>query len=367
MKISIEKDIFIKALTGVVGIISNRTTLPILSNVLLESNGNGKLVLISTDMEIGISKTIAAEIEEEGSITIPAKKILDIVRELPEKTVRLEVSKTNTIQIHSGKSFIKLIGLPKDDFPLFPNVEDGVGITLKGALLRECLRLTSFAISADENKYVLNGMLFRVRDGFLDVVATDGRRLAYIKKKVATDKGFDLSVVIPTKTIRELEKMEFTEEDDIKLINLKNQVVFRMKDGFIITRLIEGHFPEYEKVIPKGARISSKIDRRLFLSLLRRANLLTSKEAQGIKMDFLKGRILVSAKSPNLGELKEEIEATHETDGVSIGFNPIFIMDVLRNMEEECIRFDINESDKPGVVRREDQDYLCVIMPMQIS
>jgi DNA polymerase-3 subunit beta len=367
MKIIANKETLLKALSCVGGIITQRPTLPILSNVLIETKGENTVVLTSTDMEIGVSKQIGATVEEEGSITIPARKLLDIVRELPEKEVVISVSKTNSISITSGRVYIKLVGLSREDFPTFPDFSNAGGFEISNDVLQECLRLTAFSISTDENKYVLNGMLFKIKGDQIEIVATDGRRLSYIKKTVSLAKDTQLDVIIPAKTIHELQKLAELEKETLRVINLKNQVVFKFKDGFIISRLIEGHFPDFEKVIPPTKKLSCTINRNDFLAVIRRAFLLTSKEAQGIKLDFLKNKILVSAKAPNLGELKEEINIENAGENMTIGFNPAFLIDVLRNLEDEEIVLELNDVDKPGVIKRKTGDYTCVIMPMQIS
>lgn len=366
MKITVNKESFLRALACINGIVSQRPTIPILSNVLLETKENGELLLSSTDMEIGISKNIEADIHEEGSITIPAKKLMEIVRELPEKEVEITVSRTNAVSITSGKAFIKLIGLSRDDFPAFPSFNEAHGFNVKREVLQDCLRMTSFAVSLDENKYVLNGMLLQVQDGLMKIITTDGRRLAYAKKEINIAKDVVLSAIIPLKAINELQKIEDIVED-ICIINLKNQIVFKFEKGFIISRLIEGHFPDYEKVIPAKGALLATIKKDEFSSGLRRAALLTSKEAQGVKLDFLSDKILISAKSPNLGELKEEITAVNKGDDFTVGFNPKFLLDVLKNLHDKEILFEITGTDKPGVIKKQDGDYLCVIMPMQIN
>lgn len=368
MHIKIQKEKFLKALSAVTNIISQRPTLPILANVLLETNDTNTLILTGTDMEIAISKRIEATVQEEGSITIPAKKLLDIARELPTETVEIAVSRTNSVSITSGKAFIKLLGLGREDFPTFPAFNESSGFEISLSVLQECIRLTSFAVSNDENKYVLNGMLFTIQEGVLKIVSTDGRRLAYISHEIPQAKKTELHVIIPAKTIHEISRVVPENENEmVRIISLKNQVVFKFANGFVISRLIEGHFPDYEKVIPPTAKKGALVERNSFLSVLRRAYLLTSKEAQGVKLDFLKDKILVTAKSPNLGELKEEIDVTNTGGTLSIGFNPLFLIDVLKNMDDDKVLFTLTDVDKPGVIRKENGDYLCVIMPMQIG
>jgi DNA polymerase-3 subunit beta len=257
------------------------------------------------------------------------------------------------------------MGLPKDDFPKLPEPDSATGAEIDQQVLKECLNLTTFAVSHDETRYVLNGILCVIKDGKLKLVATDGRRLAFVQKGIAVPPQFSFEAIIPTKTVQELNKI-LTEQGKVRLIPLKNQVIFNFGDIWVISRLIEGHFPNYEQVIPKEEKTVSTVDRETLLSAVRRASLLTSPESQSIKVDVLKNKLLISSRSPNLGEAREEVEADTEGDDLVIGFNPNYLIDVLKNLDVEKVSLRLSNPDKPGLVRGKD-DYLCVIMPMQLN
>jgi DNA polymerase-3 subunit beta len=263
-----------------------------------------------------------------------------------------------------GSQF-KIMGLPKDDYPNIIEYSLENAVSLPQKALRESLNLTSFAISNDETRYVLNGCLFDLQGNKLKIVATDGRRLAYIKKEV--DKGGDanFSVIIPAKTINELGRL-LGEEGIVKIVLVKNQIVFDFGKTYIVSRLIEGHFPNYEQVIPKEEKAAVKVNREEFLQATKRASLLTSQESQSIKIEFSKNKLAISARSPNIGEAREEIPAEIKGEEVIIGFNPAYLMDVLRNLSTETVSVFLSGSDKPGLIRGAD-DYLYVIMPMQLA
>ncbi len=365
MKLKGDKEIFLKALSTISGAVNARVSLPILSNVLIESLGKGDVQMTATDLEIGIACKVQLEVLEEGSVTIPAKKLHDIVREMSQGEFEFSVAKNNTVTIKNEKSHFKVMGLPKDDFPKLPNPEQEEGISLDQKTLKECLGLTTFAVSHDETRFVLNGVLCQIKEGKLRLVATDGRRLAFAQKDVKTPPDFSFEAIIPTKTVQELGKI-ITDQGEMKLIPLKTQVLFSFGDVWVVSRLIEGHFPNYEQVIPKEEKTISIIDRERLLSAVKRASLLTSPESQAIKMDILKNKVLITSRCPNLGEAREEVEASTQGDDLVIGFNPNYLIDVLKSLDVEKVSLGLTHPDKPGLVKGKE-DYLCVIMPMQLN
>jgi DNA polymerase-3 subunit beta len=367
MKIIIKKNLLVKGVGKVITAVNPRSTLPILSNILIETKDKENIQITGTDLEIGIVSIVEAKNEEEGSVTIPAKKFFDIIKELPEEDIEIQVTKNNSVTIKSGKAFFKLMGLPKDDFPKFPKIDEEKGITIDSAILKECISLTIFAISSDETRYVLNGALFIVKDKKIKMVSTDGRRLAIIEKEINCKKDFSCEVIIPTKALVEINKNAQGEET-IKLVELGNQFIFTFQNTTIISRLIEGHFPNYEQVIPGEEGIKATINREKFLSTVRRVSLLTSLESQAVKIDVLKNnKMIVSSRSPNLGESKEEISLEmQQGEEIAIGFNPIYIIDVLRNLDIETVTLTLNSPEKPGVILGKE-GYVYIIMPMQIG
>ena len=365
MKLKANKETFLKAITTVNGAINARAPLPILGNILIETAGKAGIKMTGTDLEIAITCKIPMEVLEEGSVTVPAKKMHDIIRELSQGDFEFSVAKNNTVTIKNEKSHFKIMGLPQDDFPKLPEPDFETGIDVEQNLLRECLNLTTFAVSRDETRYVLNGILCVIRGGKLKIVATDGRRLAFVEKTVQAPGHFGLEAIIPSKTVQEVHKL-LSAEGTVKLLPLKNQLVFHFGDIWIVSRLIEGHFPNYEQVIPKEEKTVSTVDRERFLAAVKRASLLTSPESQSIKLDVSKNKLLITSRSPNLGEAREEVESETEGEGMAIGFNPDYLIDVLKNLDIEKVSLGLSNPDKPGLVKGKE-DYLCVIMPMQLN
>ncbi|MSR77389.1 MAG: DNA polymerase III subunit beta [Candidatus Omnitrophica bacterium] len=366
MEITVGKTELIKALGFVGGVTSQKVgVIPILSNLLIETNGKEEIKVIGTDLEVGVSTKVSAEVREEGSITIPSKKLYEIIRELPDCKIEITVAKNNAVNIHGGKAFFKIMGIGKEDYPKLPDWDNKDALTLEQALLKECISLTAFAISHDETRYVLNGVLFSLQGDKLRLVATDGRRLAYIEKKIENKKDKEFNIIVPIKAVLELSKM-LEWEGTIQIVPTQNQVIFDLGKTFLSSKLIEGKFPDYEQVIPKESTITTEANREEFLQAIRRTALLTSPEAPAVKMDFVKGKILVSSKSQNLGEAREEMAAETKGGEVAIGFNPYYFMDVLKNLDTENISFFLTTPDKPGLLKGKE-GYKYVIMPMQLN
>lgn len=368
MKLTVKKSDIVKGVGKVIAAVNPRSTLPILSNILMETKDSKTVHITGTDLEIGIISTIEADITEKGEITIPAKKFLDIIRETPEDEIEIQVTKNNSISIKSGKAFFKLMGLPKDDFPKFPEVDMEKAIHIDQDVLKDCINLTSFAISSDETRYVLNGALMIVNNKKMKMIATDGRRLAISDRNVGIDKNISFEAIVPTKALQEVNKnINMQEKGTVALIENGNQLIFVADNTIIISRLIEGHFPNYEQVIPNEERITATVDREKFLSTIRRVSLLTSLESQAVKVDIIQNsKMIVSSRSPNLGESKEEISLEKQQgEDITIGFNPTYLIDVLKVLDIDTVTLTLNSPEKPGVITGKE-GYVYIIMPMQI-
>jgi len=366
MEIKVLKSELLKKIALGVNIAANKpSTLPILNNLFLETQKDGVLKIIATDMEVGISTLLPVQVGQSGSITVPARKFYDIVKELPEGEVDIAVTKNNTVNIKAGKSYFKIMGLDKEDFPKLPEFSLDQAIELEQGVMKECLSLTAFAISHDETRYVLNGVLISLKENHIQFVATDGRRLAFYKKELKKKISQKTDMIIPAKTIHELLKL-LEWEGVVKIVHTQNKVIFVFNDTYLTSSLIEGNFPNYEQVIPKEEKTLSTVNREEFLQAVRRASLLTSPESPALKFDFIKNKVLVSAKSPNMGEAKEELPAEFKGQEITIGFNPNYFMDVLKNLGDENISISLSEPDKPGLVKGRE-GYLYIIMPMQLN
>ncbi|MBU1933268.1 MAG: DNA polymerase III subunit beta [Candidatus Omnitrophica bacterium] len=363
MKLKILKSELVKNIQNVQNIISSRTNLPILANVLIEADLD-EVKLTSTDLDIGIISIFKSEIEEPGAITVPAKRFSDIIKELPDEDILITTMKNNSMSIKCGKCFFKILGLPKEDFPKLPDFRKDPHVVIDQAGLKKMLSMTCFAMSRDETRYVLNGALFLFKAGHLIIVTTDGKRLGLIKKETGKDTP-DKAIIIPSKTIYELNRA-LGEGGQIKLTFSENQVRFESENITIISRLIEGAFPDYEQVIPQESKEKIVVQREPLLLGIKRAALLTTQDSQSIKIDVLKNRLVISKSNPNIGEAKEELETSYGGHDIAIGFNPSYLIDVLKVVPKDEIAIEILGPDKPAVIRVDDW-YVYLVLPMQLA
>jgi len=367
MKVKVRKESLGKATQIMSTVVTARTPLVILNNVLMESISKKEIRLSATDLEVSISINVPAEVTEEGSITIPAKKFNDIIREIPDtEPIELSVRKNNNIVIESGKSFFKLIGLPKDDFPRIPDVKKAEPIKINKETFSQMLSLTSFSVSYDDTRPSLKGVLFIIKEDNLTLVATDGRRLAKAKDKILSLIKTEYKAIVPTKTIQELSR-SLGDEKEISVYFDNNQIGFYFDGITIVSRLIEGEFPDYEQVIPSEAGTVLKIDRETLLSAMKRTSLMTSHVSQKVRVDLFKNKIVLQGSSAELGEAKEEIAIEKQDKEMSIAFNPGYLIDVLKNITSEEVLFELTETEKPTAIKVEGLDYIYVVMPMKLD
>jgi DNA polymerase-3 subunit beta len=362
MKVKLLKDDLLNGIQIVQNVVSPKATLPILSNMLIETKKQ-TLRLNTTDLDIGISCEIPVNIIEDGAITIPAKRFAEIIREFPQGDVTIHARKNNQIEIEGQNCRIKLLGLPKEEFPKFPEFKDKEAIRLKQADLKEMFRLTSFAVSHEESRYVLNGVLMEVQKDILRIVATDGRRLAKIEKQLLKPAATDVSVILPIKAVNEVNR-NLKEEGEVVFITGTNQVLFDIDGTLIATRIIEGDFPNYVQVIPKQVAPKIKMNTAEFLAAIRRANLLATPDFQAIKFEVFTDKLVISKTTPDVGESREELPIVFTGEQMIIGFNPQYMIDVLKSLNEESIEVEFLGSDKPCVIRKEN--YLYLALPMRL-
>ena len=370
MKINTNKDNLLYGIQVVQNAVSSKNTLPILSHVLLEAKKN-EIRLTATDLEIGISVRVEGEVVEEGAITVPARKFSEIIKELPpQENIHISLKKGQSIHIEAGKSYFRLMGLAREDFPQLPEVPLG---TVKGGdmvkipqkKLKGMIQLTSFAMSHDESRYVLNGILFCFKDKSLKLVATDGRRLAIIQKEMMEMGNVKKDVILPMKTIQELNR-NLGEEGDVIFHFKENQLLINLGQIHITSRLIEGEYPNYEQVIPKKIKEEFNLNTQDFLQAARRASILTNQESQSVKINIIKDRMIITKSTPDLGEAREELEVDYKGGEFIIGFNPMFIIDALKNIEEESVKFSFVDPEKPAVIKS-GEDYTYIVLPMQVT
>jgi len=364
LKLTVTKEKVLDGLQRVQNVVGNRSTLPILSNTLLQAE-KGCLFLSVTDLDVAVRTKVEAEVSKTGSTTLPARKLFTILKEVPAQDIELEVDDRNAASLRCGSSFYKIMGLPPEEFPQFPKSGDFKVVSLGQAALRDLLKKTAYAVSTDETRYVLNGVFMSFKADKLTVVATDGRRLALAEQEVEVPKGNECEFIIPAKAVGELQRL-LTGEGSVKMAIGENLLVAEWGDSTIATKLVEGSFPNFRQVIPSEAKERVPIDRELLLASLHRAALLASEKTQSVKLNFTKGKLTITATTPDVGEAKEEMTVDYKGKDISIGFNPQYLMDPLRNLDADEVFLELSDELSPGVLKV-NAPFLYVLMPMRLN
>jgi DNA polymerase-3 subunit beta len=364
MKLTVEKNVLLEALQNVQSIVGLRSPLPILSNVLLKAEGDS-ISLTTTDMEVCVKTVASAEITEAGGTTLPARRFFSICRELPAGQVEIEVDAKDVATIRSGPSFFKLVGLAEEDFPPLPEFEESAVYSIDQNVFKEMLQKVVYASSTDETRYILNGALLSFKDEKLTVVATDGRRLALVEQEVEFSEESQANFVVPTKTLNELIKM-LGSEGFLKIRVSDTQVAFDFDHILIISKLIEGTYPNFQQVIPAQCEERIAIDRETILNAVRRVSLLTDDQTASIRLNFGKNKLELVSNSPEIGEARETIPVKYDGKEISIAFNPGFLMAPLRHLDSDEIFFELSDELSPGVIKT-GVPFLYVLMPIRVS
>jgi len=364
MKFRISKEAFLDGLQKVQHVVSSRTTLPILSNVLLVAK-DGRLQFTTTDLDVGITGSVEAQIDKEGATTLPAKRLGSIVRELPASEVAVSVDSKNHASIRSGPSFFKINGLAAEEFPPFPDFANAKEFKIPQNVMRDGLRKTSYSISTDETRYVLNGIFTSFRDGKMTLVATDGRRLAMVDADLEFPASHETDVIIPSKAVQELQRL-LGDSGDVIVKLSDSQISFTIGDSLLCSKLIEGNYPNYRQVIPGDSNERVVIGREALLETVRRVSLLSSDKSNSVKLVFSENRIEVTANSPDVGEAQESMDVIYQGPPMQIAFNPEFLQAPLRNLDTNDVYLDLIDEMSPGVLRIEGT-FLYVLMPMRVT
>lgn len=369
MQITIEKHNLLEGVQRVQNVVDKKNTIPVLSNILLETEAGGNtLQLTATNLEVGISTKLPVSECTEGSITAPAQKIFEILRELPDAPLTLAVDANNRITIECAKANFKLAGLPKTDFPELPVFSSQNTLTFQQAVLKDMITKTSFAVSHDESRYALTGVLFSVDAQQLSMVATDGHRLAVIKKAHNLEFGdAPIEVIIPLKAMTEVKKL--CDVEGMIAVNLsESQIAFRKDGTLLVSRLIDAQFPDYRQVIPNDSRFKVALEKEQLNSAIRRVSLLCG-DSKLIKFTVSAQQVNLSSTDPNMGEAEESIPADYAGEEMAIGFNARYVLDFLAVASGEKIYLGLNDSLSPGLFTseaEEDAGFACVVMPMRV-
>jgi DNA polymerase III subunit beta len=369
MNLTITKEQILNGLQAVQNVVSSRTTLPILSNVLLRAEGE-RLEFTATDLDVTVACSVEAKVKKAGATTVPVRKLFGIVRELSGGELDLEVDDKNVCSVRSGTSFYKIHGIGADEFPPMPKFKDDKKVTLTQETTKSMLGKTSFAISTDESRYVLNGVFISLKDHKMTVVATDGRRLALADEEVEVSEKSQGEFIIPAKAVNELNRL-LQEKGDVEIKFGENQAAFKLKDdqGFsilVLTKLIEGNYPNYRQVIPSETKERVPLVREEFLHALRRAEIMTSEKANSVKLTFSKNSLAITANSPEVGEARESLAVNYKGKEIAIAFNPKFLIEPLNALTEDEIFFELTDELSPGVLKI-NGPFLYVVMPMRLS
>jgi len=373
MHIICGKEELMKGVQIVSPIAPARSTLPVVSNSLLEIKEN-RVKLSSTDLEISVQCYIKGEVLEEGAVTIPTKRFADIIRELsPDKEIEIKSDEANQINIKSGKSKFNLMGIPKSEFPVLPEFSKENTFTIKREEFASMLRKTIFAVSGDIQRYVLNGVCFVMAGNKLSLVATDGRRLAYVVNEKMQKIG-ERKAIVPTKAATNMLRLlsSDTKSDSVNISTTDNQIAMEADDIAFLSTLIEGTFPNYEQVIPKKSELKIKLNVEDTLAAVKQMALLTgdglsSDRSSAIKFYFSADVLKISASTAGVGSGEVELEVEYKGKPDEINFNPNFIKDVLQNIGEDSAVFEFTNALNPAVVSPvTDKNYLCIIMPMRV-
>jgi DNA polymerase-3 subunit beta len=372
MKFKIKKEEFLKGLSRVQSVADRRNTMPILSNVLIEA-AEGGISITATDLEIGIRGLYQAEVEEPGGVTLSARKLYEIVRELPQEEVSVESAENNWATIKSGSAVFKFTGLAKEEFPSLPEMEGAKFMPVEPAAMRELVKKTIFAAGDNDTRYVLNGVymsLHKEKAGvYIQMVGTDGHRLAIQKVKMegVSEVPEEDSAIVPKKSANELKKLLDEGGESLQMALSKNHIVFRIDSIYMVTRLIEGSYPNYDQVIPKDNDKTVVVDKAHFVSALKRVSLLSRERTNAVKFSFTGTNAVLSSQNPEMGEAREDMEVEYKGELLEVGFNARYLLDALSAMEQEKVNLLFKDTLSPCILTPVGEEgYRCVVMPMRI-
>ena len=358
-----------KGLAAVSASLPRKTTLPVLSNILFEAGQDG-IWMSGTDLDVSVRVWAAAEVKEQGSLTAPGKKLQEIARELPDRPVDM-VTRGDQIELKCGRSHFKLNGLPSDEFPTLPKVSFDEGWSIHSGDLHDLIKHTSFAVSSEESRPILNGILWELRDGRMQMVATNGHRLARMAVPAGSSKESSADFIIPPIALQQVQRL-FHEEEQLEVAQSGNHLGFRAGGTEVYTRLIEGTYPNYEQVIPKDNDKFAIIDKNALASAVRRMAVVASDQTHRIRMFFESNRVHLNVLTPDLGEGEDELELSYEGEGLEIGFNAAYLLEVLKFMATDEVKMTFRAPERAATIEpvapddEEAQDYLCLVMPLRL-
>ena len=364
MKIKIIRSKFIDGLKKVQNIVAGKGSLQIIQNAMLDAK-EGKINLVTTDLDISIKSTVECDVVEAGATTLPVKLLSNTISSCAEGVVELESDLQDRACISAGSAAFKLSGMNVSDFPSLPSTEDAFAYVLPQATLREMLRKTSYAVSQDETRKTLKGVLMSFKDGKLTMVATDGRRLALVEHEIDFPATAEKDIILPSKVVAELQR-SLSGDGDVKITIEKSQVSFNLGDTQIYSKLLDEIYPNYRQVIPPSSREKIQVDRKLLLDAIDRASVMTMEESSSVRLTFEDNQLLVSSVAADIGEAKDVVPIKYSGEKIEIVFNPSYVKDPLKAIDEDEVSIELNNGSSPAIIRC-SVPFLYVMMPLRIN
>lgn len=368
MKIEIQKKDLLTLLGRTQNIVEKRNTMPILINVLLDASEN-QLKAYATDLEVSLTDAIPARIATSGRVAVSAKSLFEITKELFDGPISLIKKENNWLEIKQGRFLSKIIGVVAEEYPVFPTHNSDSFSKISAADLKLMIDKTIYSVSNDETRYHLNGVYFeKIDKNMIVMVATDGHRLSLIKKQFSNlNLAEKVGVIIPKKGLFEIRKLIESNVEDIFIAVEGSQFILKVGSCVLMIRLIEGKYPNYHQFIPQKFNHSIIVNRELLASSLKRVSLLANQKSKAIMMTFMSDKLEITSNNPELGDAKEELDIDYKGPDLKIGFNARYIEDVLKNIDQVEVEFELNDHLSPGVLKaNKKDDYINVVMPMRI-
>jgi DNA polymerase-3 subunit beta len=367
MKFTITREKLQEGLIAVAASVPTKTTLPVLSNILVEASKDG-IRLSGTDLDIAVTTTVPAEVDVEGSVTLPAKKLVEIVRELPSAAVRVTGAGEQRVNLECGRSRFKLLGIPRDEFPSFPPVRFDDAWTVTSGDLQKLITHVAFAASTEESRPILNGVLWELRKDHMRMVATNGHRLARMDVAVGGGRA-NADFIVPPKALEQIRRL-FGAADETQIAKSENHLGFKSGETMVFTRLIEGPYPNYEQVIPRDNDRVAVVDKQAFASALRRVGVVASDQTHRVRLGFSGGALKFTVSTPDLGEASDEMAVTYEGEALDIGFNATYLLEILKYMPTDEVRISMKAPERAATLEPSGWDdpasYLCLVMPLRL-
>jgi DNA polymerase III subunit beta len=368
MRLTISREKLQEGLAAVSATVPSKSTLPVLSNLLIETTDKG-VTFSATDLDIAVRTEVVAEVEEKGGITVPAKKLIEIARELSPSPVRLSSLGQQRLVLDCGRSHFKILGLPQEEFPSLPAVTFDTDWQVSSATLQTLISHSAFAASTEESRPIMNGVLWEVKGSSMAMVATNGHRLAKIEIPTKAPKNAIGQLIIPPKALEQIRRL-FPADEQLTIGRGENHLAFRSPFTSVYTRLIEGPYPPYEQVIPRDNDKIGIIDKVALVSALRRMSVIASDQTHRIRLTLNAGILRFSVQTPDLGEAQDELPIRYTGDPLDIGFNANYLLEILRYMPTDEVKITLKAPERAATIEpdewKEGGKYLCLVMPLRL-